>query len=497
MSVEDFRSFDGRVVYSDGTDVYDFEVSDAEFDLTHLSAITPDDGAIYMISNKVTGESLTAENFATSNNSYVGLRAYEKDLSQLWRTVKNMDGTYRLENMASRMSLTLKNADIGKKEMSLSVCLDGKNDMAKSWRIYSKDGTLDNCIIKNEYSSLVATANDGGYVRQSGYGEGDSQLWCLQKQSDGDGEYPYLLALAGDYRGNSSCPEIIYHNGMYYNYSQSGKIAVKTSPDLINWTLHRDMYALSEYPLWFKSVSGKDSIWAPGAYKIGDKYYLYYATSSLGSQDSGIGVAVSEDPSANDWRDLGLVIRSYKGGDYNCIDPNIFIDTDGSVYLVFGSYWTGIYMRKIDPQTGLLDKNDSTLHHIAQGIHDMEAPYLIKHGDHYYLFVARGGLRKGTYYWAVGRSESLFGPYIDRDGTTLLSGDGGTRLTEWKNGVCGVGHAQYFEDKDGNSYMVAESWPYRTSSEHGTIQLHISKIVWTEDGWPVTVLDPNVLEALG
>ena len=79
-----------------------------------------------------------------------------------------------------------------------------------------------------------------------------------------------------------------------------------------------------------------------------------------------------------------------------------------------------------------------------------------------------------------------------------MMSDGGTRLTEWKDGVVGIGHAQYFEDIDGQGYMVSESWQYRdTDAGNSKIQLHISSVVWTDDGWPVTVLDPDVMGRLG
>ncbi len=467
-----------------------------------------EEGAIYRITvneeEKLEKGALTADKFGIEDNSMVKVDMFGNHMSQLWRAYKNEDGTYQLENMASLMRLSVRNVESYQKEKKLSVCLDGTNDVAKNWKILTLDGTLNSCVLINTHTGNAATGyassnTNTKFAQQGKYEDAATQKWTFKKESDGKGEYPYLLVLKGDYSGASSCPEIIYHDGVYYNYNMTGPIALKTSTDLITWTRHPDMYALSSRPSWMSAVSGGTSIWAPGAYKIGDKYYLYYCTSSSGSQNSGIGVAVSTDPSKNDWKDLGMVIRSKKGDPYNCIDPNVFIDTDGTPYLIWGSYWTGIYMRKLDASTGMLDQNDTTMYHLAKGNSDMEAPYLIKHGDYYYLFTARGGLKKGTYYWAVGRSKTLTGPFVDDRGFKLLDG-GGTRLTEWKNGIEGVAHAQYFTAPDGTAYMVSESWENRASDESETttpVRLHISKIVWTDDGWPVTVLDKDVLHALG
>ena len=479
-------------------------------DIASMSAAELDDGAIYRIKilseeEKYEKGSLTADKFALEDNSFVKVEIWGKHLSQMWRAHKNDDGTYSFENMATGMYLSTRNPDNFKKEKKISVCLDGTNDTAKKWNIYSSDGTLDSCIIENDLSSCVVEGSyvkvsDIVYAQQEQFDGKITQKWSFNKVSDGNGEYPRILVLKGDYVGSSSCPEILYYNGVYYNYNMTGPITLKTSTDLINWKLEGS--ALGTKPSWLSSVSGGDAIWAPGAYKIGDKYYLYYCTSSSGSQNSAIGVAVTTDPSKNDWQDLGMVIRSYdKQSQYNCIDPNVFIDDDGTPYLVWGSYWEGIFMRKIDANTGKLDESDTTMYHLAKGNSDMEAPYLIKHGDYYYLFTARGGLKKGTYYWAVGRSKTLTGPYVDDKGKSLLEG-GGTRLTEWKDSIKGVAHAQYFEDANGQAYMVSESWTERQSeyvpnSKNSSVHLHISTIVWTDEGWPVTALDKDVLSALG
>ena len=471
---------------------------DVIVDVNTLAMAELEDGALYRICTNdeetFKNEALTVQNFGIEDNSHVKLDLYGRHLSQIWRAHKNADGSYSFENMASGMYMSIKNPS-RLKEKKVTCCLEGTNDQAKTWNVYTVDGTIENCVIKNTFSSLFATAvastKDTSYAEQAETYSGElAQTWNFKKVSDGDGEYPRMLVLSGDFRGAASCPEIIYHNGVYYNYNMTGPITVKTSTDMLNWTLIEGKYALSSRPEWLSSIvkendSGLCGIWAPGCYKIGDKFFLYYCSSSSGSRNSAIGVAVSDDPAKNDWKDLGLVIRSYDSKDkygnkqtetdFNAIDPNVFIDDDGTPYLIYGSYWTGVYMK------------------------ELEAPYLIKHGNYYYLFIARGGLKKGTYYWAVARSEKLEGPYIDKEGNSMLSGNGGTRLTEWKEGIEGAAHAQLFFGPDGQTYMVSESWTYRGSDDDksGPIQLTIGTVVWTDDGWPVTALDKNVLRTLG
>ena len=504
VTESDFASFDGRVIYSNGADVYNKISTDK------LGSIDLVDGAIYSIKN-IDGLLMTADDFGVYDNASVIFTEDTSDMSQLWRAHKNDDGSYSLENMAcgSRLSSVSSNSDIASTPMSVRV--SGSADRFKSFRLLSADGTLSAVVIENTLTGYVADAvtQEDSTVRLQNelYQLKSSQLFKLEKVSDGKGEYPQLLVLSGDYQGSASCPEIIYHDGVYYNYNMTGAITVKTSTDLIHWTVHPDRYAF-ERPSWLTDVSAEGAIWAPGCYKMGDKYYLYYCTSSSGSRNSAIGVAVSSDPSKNDWQDLGMVMRSYVydgwqdifSSDFNAIDPNVVSDGAGRYYLVYGSYWNGIFMRRLDPETGMLHQTDTKVYNVARGNPNIEAAYIIERDGYYYIFVAKGSLSKGNYYWAVGRSTSITGPYYDQNGVNMLN-DGGTRLTEWKDGVVGVGHAQLFIDEDGQCYMVSEAWQYREKDANGNdnnskIEMHISKVVWTADGWPVTVLDPDVMGRL-
>jgi len=301
-----------------------------------------------------------------------------------------------------------------------------------------------------------------------------------------------ILRLEVDCMAPASCPEIFKHNGVYYNINMTGGMKIKTSTDLINWSNLTTVF--NTKPAWIKKELGYDSIWAPGYYVVGDKLRIYYCASASGSRNSLIGMVECKTP-AGAFVDKGMVIRSTDSTPYNCIDPNIFTEDDGTVYLVWGSYVEGIYMRKLNAETGLLDESDTTLHRLADAKDGMEAPYLIKKDGYYYLFVAMGNMsRNENYHWAVGRSESLFGPYVDKKGRPMLEGYT-SPLTEYKSGVQAVGHAQPFLDDNGQWYLVSEMWKDR-SDPNKKIQLHISTIVWNDAGWPVTALSTDLLDEL-
>ena len=90
-------------------------------------------------------------------------------------------------------------------------------------------------------------------------------------------------------------------------------------------------------------------------------------------------------------------------------------------------------MRKIHAGTGMLDTSDTTTYTLANRTErpgGIEAPYIIKRGNYYYLFAAYGNFDT-KYYCGVGRSTSLTGPYVDRNGRSMMEG-GHTAVTDYK-----------------------------------------------------------------
>src|SRR5690349_20308058 len=132
------------------------------------------------------------------------------------------------------------------------------------------------------------------------------------------------------------------------------------SKDLVKW--ERGPAVFKTAPEWIAGVVPENRnmvYWAPDVIKLRDRYLLYYSVSSFGKMTSAIGLATNptldpEDPTYH-WTDEGFIVRTQQGqaGDaYNAIDPAVFHDSDGSLWLVFGSYWTGIKLIQLDPQTG-------------------------------------------------------------------------------------------------------------------------------------------------
>ena len=440
------------------------------------------DGAAYFVKNA--SLALACTTFGTIHGEAAKMSVIDGDLDSIWYFERQTDGTYMIRSAVCGYYLSVKGSSPND---GVSIALyNPAKSQGQHWRAVVTD---------NGY--LLQCAESGGYLGNAVQttSEASAVVWNIELAASPDTVLPRVLALRGAVKAPASCPEIIKYNGIYYNINMTGGMKIKSSKDLITWSNVATVF--NTKPSWIKTELGYDGIWAPGYYIVGGKLRIYYCASDSGQRNSLIGLVDCKTPTSG-FVDRGMVIRSYKNSQqvspYNCIDPNIFEESDGRVYLVWGSYAEGIYMQRIDPETGMLHKTDTKQYRIADAPEGMEAPYLIKRGDYYYLFVAMGGLKKGTYYWAVGRSDSLFGPYLDKQGRPMLSGNT-SRLTEWKDGIQGVGHAQPFLDDDGQWYMVSESWVDR-SVQSPPIQLHISTIVWNEAGWPVTAISSNLLGEL-
>src|SRR5438874_1184831 len=77
------------------------------------------------------------------------------------------------------------------------------------------------------------------------------------------------------------------------------------------------------------------------------------------------------------WTDSGKVVTSHTNDDFNAIDPAAFLDTDGRLYMAFGSFWSGIQLLELDPNTGLRLPN-TPMTNIAHW-DAIEGAYIYKH----------------------------------------------------------------------------------------------------------------------
>ncbi len=287
----------------------------------------------------------------------------------------------------------------------------------------------------------------------------------------------------------------IYHDevsGKYYVYG-TGAICLE-SKDMIDW---RTVGKVIPNPPEESMIHvGGDAIWAPDIVKVGNEYRLYGSNSSWGVRQSCIFLAVS-DKACGPFTPKAPVLKTTNNSPCNAIDANIVEDVKTKKqYMVYGSFWGGIYMIQLDKETGLA-KDPGVGINIARrpawNDGSLEGPYIRYNNDfgYYYLFVSYGSLNS-DYNIRVGRSKNITGPYLDFNGRNLMEPD-----TDYKTGymiACGYGfdgsqmymgpgHNSVLCDFDDEWYLVSHIRE-KNFVRTGPSTMHVRKMEWSKDGWP-------------
>ena len=216
---------------------------------------------------------------------------------------------------------------------------------------------------------------------------------------------------------------------------------------------------------------------------------MYYSVSTFGSQDSAIGVAVSE--TLDNWRDLGSTgVESTAGRPYNAIDPNL-INAGGTWYMNFGSFWEDIFQV---PMNGVPEKANGTPAKIAFDpvTTAVEGASMFQHGNFYYLFYSKGSCcgydnnrpaAGKEYKIMVCRSTSPTGGFVDATGAACTSG-GGTVVLESHDFVYGPGGQGVFNDPKNGPVLYYHYVNTNIGYGDGDKQFGWNTIDFSS-GWPV------------
>ena len=373
-------------------------------------------------------------------------------------------------------------------------------------------------------------------------------------------------------------PSIVWEpvSQTYYIFG-SHRAAAKTT-DLMNWTAFTAPWAtatsnnatnsaaLAEAVKWSKRGSTNYSVdgnmWAPDVIwnKAMNKWCMYlsvngdnwYSSIVLLTADNIEGpylyqatVVMSGFHTGTTYKDTDLeqvigtqaslpgryAIGNGWGRRYpNCIDPCVFYDEEGKLWMSYGSWSGGIWMLELDENTGLRDYDVTyTLTGSGDGVTidpyfgkkvaggfyvSGEASYIEYIGGYYYLFVTYGGLaaggvandyNNGGYQMRVFRSENPDGPYKDSQshdavftsyllnfGPNENDGNRGVNIfgayTSWGNQAKGnfgersQGHNSIIAAEDGRTYLVYHTRFQNRGEEH---QVRVHQVFQSKNGWLV------------
>lgn len=291
-------------------------------------------------------------------------------------------------------------------------------------------------------------------------------------------------------------------DGVWYGYATGGphdeqgtrgsSYKIGKSTDLVHWTEAGDVFNDTNQPPFAAPGTG---FWAPDVRYLNGQYLLYFTvpntTASGQGFDPAIGVATAPHP-AGPWTPKSVPVIPAKpvGGGYDTtIDPALFTDTDGTHYLYWGGYGTGLYVVQLTAD-GLSTVGEPK--HIASS--RFEGPNVLHRDGWYYLFGSSANCCAGPttgYTVFVGRSKSPFGPFTDRLGKTMLeSRTGGTPVIAPNgNKWIGTGHHSAATDVSGEMYMayhaIDRNDPWLDVSPGFTMRpMNLDRLDWI-DGWPI------------
>ena len=352
-------------------------------------------------------------------------------------------------------------------------------------------------------------------------------------------------------------PSIVEVNGTYYIYGSHCSAAKST--DLNKWTnitggagyspnntIYGKIYNSEKGALAytgssesvFPTSNGK-AIWAPDV-KYSEKrklYYMYFCTSSdyrtsticyaTGKSPegpfewqgnlvySGLTSQVIDKTDVLDYVDEKWVKEhyysdeegyTYKNSEYpNAIDPTIFWDKDGKMWMTYGSWSGGIFLLEIDEETGKVihpkadEANGVDPYYgkrlLGGGHTSIEGPYIVydKDSDYYYLFVSYGALQKtGGYQMRVFRSKEVDGDYVDMKGKApaMRSGShsffglklsGNYIMPSLEQAYMATGHNSAMIATNGKKYICYHT-RFENKGEFHEPRVH--QYLLSEDGWP-------------
>lgn len=272
------------------------------------------------------------------------------------------------------------------------------------------------------------------------------------------------IVFPGDYPD----PSIVRDGNDFYmthsSFTYYPGLLVWHSTDLLNWNPVSQAVDNQSY-----------SIFAPEICKVGDKFYIYYPTST------GENYVVMADTPRGPWSDP---IKLDVGG----IDPGHVYAEDGKQYL----YTNNCYAVQLT-DNGLSAASEVTKPYDGWQYPEewetegfwLESPKLFQKDGYYYLVTAEGGTAgpPTSHMCVVARSKSALGPWENSPYNPLVhtySAD-----DEWWS----KGHGTIFDDAEGNWYIVYHA--YRNGYHTLGRTTIIESIDWTEDGWPKLTNEAN------
>lgn len=244
-------------------------------------------------------------------------------------------------------------------------------------------------------------------------------------------------------------PTIFYHQGTYYLYgtgsSNDQGFLVYSSTDLETWS--GPVGAGNGFALVKGEAYGDKGFWAPQVFAWNNKFYMAYTANEQ------IAIAVSDDPKGP----FRQPVISAISGEGKQIDPYVFFDDDGKIYLyhVRLTHGNRIFVAELQPD--LSDILPATVTPVLHGELPWEntqnvswpvteGPTVLKHKKKYYLLYSANDYRNIDYAVGYAVSDSPLGPWTKSGDSPIIS--------RKNTGINGIGHGDVLRMPDGSMKYV-------------------------------------------
>ena len=297
-------------------------------------------------------------------------------------------------------------------------------------------------------------------------------------------------------------------DGNYYTFSTAGAKysgglgKFLCSEDMVRWDTIPDYVWTLETLAQLKKYG--DNIWAPQVVKIKDQWLMYVSCYTSESK-SAIAVLTLDsetfptgDGAHGPWSFHSVLTQSSVSKINDTIDPFVVEDPEtGKVWMFFGGV-DKVYRVELASDGLSLAEENPTYTHVAGLKYSedhsrekvFEASSLYYHDGYWYLFVSAGLYSDYSYSLKVGRSETLTGDFVDKNGNSLKDGIATKILSTSKSSTdfWGPGHnGGIFKDIEGRTYMYyhchAKDVPV-TVAGYTPRALMLQQMFWGENGWP-------------
>ena len=361
------------------------------------------------------------------------------------------------------------------------------------WGLANDNGSLSNRNAQNSVAfkkNMTKTITKGG--NEVSFGNFDAHAWSAAIAESSDGS-------KWNIDGNMWAPDVIYNKVM-------GKWCMYLSINGFKWNS-------SIILLTADRVNGPYVYQGPVVYSG----FNMNSLSALSYKNTDLELVIGTQASLP-----ARYNRGNKWGSYlpHCIDPCVFFDEEGQLWMSYGSWSGGIWMLKLNANNGLRDY-DATYPVTGSGEGVTSDPYYgkkiaggyyvsgegsyIEHiGNHYFLFISNGGFSAAEgYQMRVFRSDKPDGPYKDANGVSAIytryvmnygpnSDNRGVNIFgaygEWGNVAVGnnsersQGHNSIIAAEDGRTYLVYHTRFQNLGEGH---QVRVHQVFQNSDGWLV------------